>query len=144
MPLHQIYHPVDAYSDKDKIEIAERITKMYTSIGLPPFYVVVLFHAVPSSSFYVGGRQTNKFIRVHTQHLARAFNGDSERKRKSMEYLDVALKPYTQDRGYDWETHVTEVDRELWRENGLVPPLPGTEAEKVWVKENRAVPYSKL
>jgi hypothetical protein len=45
--------------------------------------------------------------------------------------------------GYDWEYHVEETNRDLWKVQGLVPPLQGTEAELEWVKENQPVPFEK-
>jgi len=145
MPLHQIYHPVDAFSDKDKQEIAEKITKIYTGVGLPAFYVVVLFTPVEKSSFYVGAKQTNNFVRVVTQHLARRFEGSAEdvlkAKQRSLNAINECFRAYVAERGLEWEINVLETDRDLWSENGLVPPPPRSEAEKLWVKENRAVPY---
>ena len=36
------------------------------------------------------------------------------------------------------------MERETWRENGLAPPLPGTDAEKHWAELDKAVPYTKV
>ena len=38
---------------------------------LPPFYVVVVFLDVDDSSFFIGGKPNNKFVRIVSQHLAR-------------------------------------------------------------------------
>ena len=35
-------------------------------------------------------------------------------------------------------------EREVWRENGLAPPMPGTDAEKYWIEVDKAVPYTKV
>lgn len=51
------------------------------------------------------------------------------------------MKPHLLDKGYDFEYHVDETDRRLWKINGLVPPPFKSEEEKVWVRENRAVEY---
>ena len=37
-----------------------------------------------------------------------------------------------------------QMERETWRENGLPPPLPGTDAEKHWAEVDKAVPYTKV
>ena len=55
MPLWQIFHPVDAYSSEDKIKLAERITDLYARRLVPRFYVVTLFHPIPTDSYFVGG-----------------------------------------------------------------------------------------
>ena len=36
------------------------------------------------------------------------------------------------------------MERETWRENGLAPPMPGTDAEKHWAEVDKAVPYTKV
>jgi hypothetical protein len=55
--------------------------------------------------------------------------------------VDAILKPHIADKGYDWEYTVAETSRDLWEVNGIVPPLPGSEAEVEWVKNNRAEQY---
>ena len=37
-----------------------------------------------------------------------------------------------------------QMERETWRENGLAPPLPGTDAEKHWAEVDKAVTYTKV
>lgn len=70
------------------------------------------------------------------------------------------LRPHVE--GRDWEFHVDETPREMWRINGIVPPpsecLPfifeiyrrhqaadqctdGSDAENLWVETNRAVEW---
>ena len=39
----------------------------------------------------------------------------------------------------DWEYFVNESPRDLWKINGMVPPLPGSEMEKKWAELNRPV-----
>jgi hypothetical protein len=33
---------------------------------------------------------------------------------------------------------VVETSRDLWKINGMVPPMPGSEAEQEWCVKNRA------
>ncbi len=52
------------------------------------------------------------------------------------------LKPYIIDRSeLDWEIHISETPRDLWRVQGLDPPPSFSSAEKEWVRQNKAVPY---
>jgi phenylpyruvate tautomerase PptA (4-oxalocrotonate tautomerase family) len=104
MPLHRIYHPASAFSSTDKAALSQHITDMYTSSGLPAFYVVVLFIPIEKDSFYVGGQLTNNFIRIVSQHLARQLPND-EAKKQFMEKFDKVLAPFIKDKGYNWEVN---------------------------------------
>lgn len=84
---------------------------------------------------------------------------EPEHKRDFLSRYERALEPFTKARGIDWEIQVTDCDvrrpplfvpkiiltaprlqRELWHENGMAPPLADTEEENIWKQENRAVP----
>ncbi|CAF0958276.1 unnamed protein product [Adineta steineri] len=131
MPLHRIYHPLSAFSTSDKQKISERITALYTDVGLPAFYVVVLFTPVESESFFVSGKPTDKFVRVVVQHLARQIPNEEGKKQFSEKYENV-LAPFV---------HVEEVPPDMWRENGLIPPIKFPEIEKEWARQNKPIPY---
>ena len=55
--------------------------------------------------------------------------------------IEKAFAPYVRERGLDWENHIEQLDRESWRKSGIRPPLPDTDAEKLWIEQNRLVPY---
>jgi phenylpyruvate tautomerase PptA (4-oxalocrotonate tautomerase family) len=56
MPLWKIYHPPSTFTTPaSKSALANAITEIYTAVPLPAFYVVVLFHPIEASSYYVGG-----------------------------------------------------------------------------------------
>ncbi|KAJ5856489.1 uncharacterized protein N7529_010433 [Penicillium soppii] len=144
MPLWQIYHPVGTYGDPaSKISFAEDITKMYTKLGLPAFYVVTNFIPLPNEDILVGGKlRTEKpFIRVVISHIAIKMPNDDAVYKRSTSSIDAILKPHIADKGYDWEYHVMETERRLWKINGLVPPPWKSDEEQLWAKEDRAVPY---
>ncbi|CAF1034672.1 unnamed protein product [Adineta steineri] len=140
MPLHRIYHPLSAFSSSDKQKLSERITALYTDRGLPAFYVVILFTPIESESFFVGGKPTDKFVRIVVQHLARQLPNEEAKKQFSERY-ENAIAPFIKDKGYDWEVHVEEVPPEMWRENGLIPPIKFPEIEKEWARQNKPIPY---
>ncbi|CAF1456081.1 unnamed protein product [Adineta steineri] len=140
MPLHQIFHPVSAFSASDKQKLSERITAMYTNIGLPAFYVVVLFKPVESESFFVGGKPTDKFVRIVVQHLAKQIPTE-EGKKQFIDGYESILAPFIKEKGYDWEVHVEEVPPEMWRENGLIPPIKFPEIQNEWARQNKPIPY---
>ncbi|KAJ7598094.1 putative oxalocrotonate tautomerase [Mycena floridula] len=138
MPLHRIYVPPSLYSEAEKAALAGAITKIYSF--MPSFYVVVIFIDVPKTNYFVGGQKTDNFVRFVVHHVARHIDGDAD-KRNFMDKYETVLAPFTRDKGVDWEVQVAELDRVLWNENGMAPPLSGTEEEKLWQIENRAVPY---
>ncbi|WP_040790722.1 tautomerase family protein [Nocardia paucivorans] len=140
MPLWHIYHPVNTYSDQDKKDFARDITEFYTGFGLPAFYVMVLFREVEENAFFVGGKPSGNTVRIVVEHLARHLEDPKLRKR-STERLNSIMVPYTGDRGLHWEFHTYESPRDLWMIAGQFPPGPGTEAEKVWARENAPLPY---
>ncbi|KAF5353675.1 hypothetical protein D9758_008640 [Tetrapyrgos nigripes] len=142
MPLHRLYVPPNLYTPEEKSAIAEAITEVYTGMPnpLPPFYVVVIFEDIPKQNYFVGGKPTDRFLRIVVHHLARQF-ADDAKKREFLGRYEAAIEPWTKGKGIDWEVQVSDQDPAGWNENGLAPPLPGTEGEKMWLKLNKAVPY---
>ncbi|KAH7696574.1 hypothetical protein AAVH_36355, partial [Aphelenchoides avenae] len=113
MPLHRIYHAVGAFTDEQKHGLAQAITDVYVDkVGLPPFYVNVFFIEIPKSNFFIGAKPTDKFVRITVQHIARQFEND-EQKKGFMDLYEGAIAPFIKERGFDWETSVELVDRDL-------------------------------
>ncbi|KAK1908752.1 hypothetical protein P3342_009603 [Pyrenophora teres f. teres] len=161
MPLWLIYHAPSTFTTpQTKQALAASITEIYLAAGLPAFYVNVLFQPVEPTSFYVGGvarpatggedeekkkkkkSHQRPFVRITIQHLARQLPNDTVRD-DFLKKVDAVLKPYIADRGYDWEYTVEELRRDLWKVQGMVPPMPGTEAEKEWVALGEAVEFER-
>jgi phenylpyruvate tautomerase PptA (4-oxalocrotonate tautomerase family) len=140
MPLWHVYHPPGAYTDAQKKQLAADVTGLYAGVGLPRFYVVTLFHEVDPSSFYVGGESSGTSVRVVVEHIARHTDDPAARLRTG-EALHRLLAPHTTDRGLYLEFHVDETPRDMWMIDGLHPPPTRSEAEALWVRENRPVPY---
>ena len=69
---------------------------------LPEFYVVVLFIDLPKDSYFIGGESNDAFVRFNVQHLARHFE-TKDRKVAFMEAYEKVIKPFTADKGLDWE-----------------------------------------
>ena len=59
-----------------------------------------------------------------------------------MRKIDEIIAPYVKDRGYDWEVSIDETPFDLWSLQGEIPPPFESVAEKRWIKENRASPYT--
>jgi phenylpyruvate tautomerase PptA (4-oxalocrotonate tautomerase family) len=140
MPLLHIYHPPGTYTPEQKQQLADDITGFYTHRGLPKFYVVVLFHEIDASSFYIGGEPSTNAVRIVIEHIARHATDPAGRKEIS-EALARLLAPHTKDRGLYYEFHVDETPRDLWMIDGIAPPPSRSEAEQRWVQENHPTPY---
>ncbi|KAH7125385.1 putative oxalocrotonate tautomerase [Dendryphion nanum] len=156
MPLWIIYHPHNTFTDiAERSSLSNAITKVYTAGNLPAFYVNVVFVPVAPDNFFIGGvprpsphtsanepgpDSSKPFIRITIQNIARKIPSVKSANR-FLSVVDQALKPFIADKGYDWEYSVEETSRDLWKIDGLVPPMPNTEAEKEWVRLNRAVEF---
>ncbi|MER7501427.1 tautomerase family protein [Nonomuraea pusilla] len=140
MPLWQVYHPVGSYTPEDKQQFAADVTDFYQRIGLPRFYVVTLFHEVEGASCFVGGEPSEGTVRVVIEHIARHSQDPAERGQAS-EAISRLVAPYTRDRGLYCEFHVDETPQDLWMTDGVAPPTSGSDAERLWARENRPVPY---
>jgi phenylpyruvate tautomerase PptA (4-oxalocrotonate tautomerase family) len=141
MPLWKIHHPVDAYTAEDKREFSEAITKVYEAVPIPRFYVVVIFEEVPADSLYVGGEPHDKFVRIQIDQMARTLPGPTIREWWTRN-LDVVIAPWVGNRGYDWEFTITEPPADLWSLQGEIPPPFESVAERRWIAENKATPYT--
>lgn len=148
MPLWEIYHPQALFQDPStKAALVKDIVSMYTSIGLPAFYVVTQFKPLAADDYWQGegrvadgGQEAHHFVRFVITHIAVRLPDQDEVYRSVTSKIDAIISPYM---GEDdnWEYHVAETERRLWKINGMVPPPFESEQEKVWAKENRAVLY---
>jgi phenylpyruvate tautomerase PptA (4-oxalocrotonate tautomerase family) len=141
MPLWKIHHPVGAYSAEDKQAFSEAIARVYEAVPIPRFYVVSIFEEVPPDSIYVGGEPHDRFVRIQIDQMARTLPGPVIREWWTRN-LDVVIAPWVRDRGYDWEFTITEPPADLWSLQGHIPPPFESMAEKRWIEENCASPYT--
>ncbi|WP_016890358.1 tautomerase family protein [Mycobacteroides abscessus] len=141
MPLWTIYHTPNIFTDKEKTELANSITEVYTAVGLPRFYVITVFKQIEPADLYVGGEQTDSAVRIVVDHIARTLPDKAARERTTRR-LGAALAPYLNRPGLHWEFHVDETSQELWMINGLVPPPMNSSAEREWARTNTISPYA--
>ena len=136
MPLWDIHSAPNLFTTEEKQHIAKSLTPIYTSAGIPPFYVRVRFQENQPVNIYSGGESHDKLVLIQVWHLARTMDSDDIKKRL-LTAVDKVLTPIMEEKGLDWEYTVTESSRELWKINGMYPPMPGTETEKAWFEANR-------
>ncbi|EHB56164.1 4-oxalocrotonate tautomerase [Mycolicibacterium rhodesiae JS60] len=141
MTCWEIFAPENAYTEMEKEQLSESITSIYVDHArLPKFYVVVIFHEKPAYSMYVGGKAADNFVRIRIDHCSRQLE-TAEMRAACMAVIEERLAPLVKERGFNWEVHIDETPMDLWRVQGLVPPLPESEMERAWVRENRPIPY---
>ncbi|CAM3611077.1 tautomerase family protein [Tsukamurella ocularis] len=141
MPLWNIHHTPDVFTDAEKQSLAAAITDQYAAIGLPRFYVVVLFHEVAPQDFFIGGENAPTAVRIAIDHIARHAS-DSENRTRIAEWVRAMVAPSLERHpGLQWEFHVDDTSEEMWMINGLVPPPAWSEAERDWAKTNRSAAY---
>jgi len=147
MPLWQIYHPAGTFSDRaTKQALVRDITVIYTDLGFPPFYVNVQFVPLGAEDFWISSETRDSakghkpFIRVVITHIHVNLPDDDTAYTNVTNKIDNALRPHIADKGYDWEYHVAETERRLWKVNGLYAPPFKSEDEKVWRAANYPIP----
>ncbi|KAF2663001.1 hypothetical protein K491DRAFT_672819 [Lophiostoma macrostomum CBS 122681] len=145
MPLWNIYHTESAFQDEDSRKaLSKAITDMYVNnVGLPPFYVVVVFEPFPKGKLYVGGDHPKKpFVRITIAHIAKVTEEKDYPKLTSG--LDKVLEPHIAAKGYDWEYHIDHTPLKLWKVNGVYAPEFGSSEMELWKLHNRVIHPEEL
>ncbi|KIW18499.1 hypothetical protein PV08_02787 [Exophiala spinifera] len=147
MPLWRIFSHPQTFTLDQRKTLAKKVTDLYVSIGLPAFYVNVIFIDVDEKATFVGGEQKSNFVRIAIEQIARTMaSQETEQGRQQrkgwMDKINDTLKESIIDRGeLDWEMHIYETPRDLWRVQGMDAPPAFSEAEKEWKEKNKPVPY---
>ncbi|KAI3534281.1 hypothetical protein CSPX01_12202 [Colletotrichum filicis] len=131
------------FTTAEKKQIAEGMTKLYTSVGLPGFYCHTHFIELNPENMYAGGETPKALTTISIYHIARGFD-TPQVEAFFFKALDDILRPILKPKGIEWESGIYEARRELWRINGLVPPETGSEMERKWAKENRVTDEEDL
>ncbi|SIR99888.1 tautomerase family protein [Williamsia sterculiae] len=141
MPMWTIHHTPGTLTDDDKSALASDITDHYAAVGLPRFYVIVVFHEVTAKNIYVGGIAPDSVVRISIDHIARR-NPDEKGRRRTARWVGDIVQPHL-DRAAvrHWEFHIDETSDQLWMINGLVPPPGGSDAEQAWAQANQTSRY---
>ncbi|KAF2085982.1 hypothetical protein K490DRAFT_45467 [Saccharata proteae CBS 121410] len=147
MPLWRVFHPSNTtfQTPSSKADLSAAITSLYTSFGLPAFYVIVLFIPIDPQDMFVGGvnqsdGERRPFVRIVFENIARNVP-EGQARLNFLDKVDKALYPHILAKNYDLEYHGVETERSLWKINGMVAPPTGSEGEKMWIREGRAVEW---
>ncbi|KIV79819.1 hypothetical protein PV11_07364 [Exophiala sideris] len=149
MPLWRIFSHPQTFSIGQRKGLAKAVTELYVSLGLPAFYVNVIFIDVDENGTFIGGEQRTNFVRIVVEQIARSMplpdteEGRQHRK-KWMDAINETLRSFVIDRKeLAWELHINETPRDLWRVQGIDPPPVASDAEKLWADKNEAFPYDQ-
>ncbi|KXP10775.1 tautomerase family protein [Tsukamurella pseudospumae] len=141
MPLWNIHHTPDVFTAAEKESLAAAITDQYAAIGLPRFYVVVLFHEVAPQDFFIGGTSAPVAVRIAIDHIARHAADSTSRTQIAQWVRGMVAPSLARHPDLQWEFHVDDTSEEMWMINGLVPPPAQSEAERTWAETNRSSTY---
>uniref|UniRef100_A0A8H7N4Z4 Tautomerase cis-CaaD-like domain-containing protein n=1 Tax=Bionectria ochroleuca TaxID=29856 RepID=A0A8H7N4Z4_BIOOC len=145
MPLWNIFHTEGIFESQEvRSKLAADITSLYTSGGLPSFYVVVHFIPLPPTNVFVAAeaRINKPFVRFVVEHMAvHREEGPEGFAERFSDRIKEALRPYIAEKGYDWEITIADTPRDFWRFNGIVPPPWRSEAERLWAQTGRPIEW---
>ncbi|KAH7032175.1 putative oxalocrotonate tautomerase [Macrophomina phaseolina] len=140
MPFWAIYHSDSIFKDDTtRKPLAQAITKLHTEvIGLPAFYVVVVFIPLPRDGLYIGGEERERpFVRIVIDQIAAKLENDPEVYKGWTAQIDKMLEPHILAKGYDLEYHIDETEKMLWKLNGIYAPPFQSAEERKWREHNR-------
>ncbi|KAI9040115.1 tautomerase family protein [Aspergillus affinis] len=141
MPVWSFKYSQGALSKQDKVGLAKEITQLYSSKGLPAFYVNVQFFEMGSNDMLVGGEYRSNFVNLSIVHIARTFKTETDRL-DFLKQIDLILERF-KTKGLDWEYFIVDAPRQQWKINGMYPPLAGSTKEKEWVRLNRPIQHDR-
>ena len=124
----------------EKDRIATQVTKLYTDLGFPAFFINVFFSENDEGQFYSGGKTPAKAAWFGITHAARGFL-DEEERLKFHAGIDEIVRPVFEPKGIKWEYNIYIYPGDNWRIDGMIPPIDRPDVLKQWVDEDRAVPY---
>ncbi|RYP53561.1 hypothetical protein DL768_001479 [Monosporascus sp. mg162] len=140
MPIWVFSHSAGAFTAEEKRDLAEAVTKLYTDLDTPAFYVNVQFIPLGADDLWYGAKPHPKFTLVTIYHVAQnVINHPVATREAFINSVDNVLTPRMTKKGMGWEYLVIEGARELWKIDGIVPPPTGSEMEKLWFKHNKPV-----
>ncbi|KAI1385717.1 putative oxalocrotonate tautomerase [Hypoxylon trugodes] len=123
----------------EKKTLATSITKIYTDLGFPQFWVNVFFHETKPENFYTGLESGNHAFFV-INHAAKTFESEEQR----LWFHDLVastVKPIFDPKDIHWEYNIYQHPADNWRVQGMIPPVHNPDALKQWVEQNKTIPY---
>lgn len=73
MPLWRIFCHPSTFSTEQRAGLSKAVTKLYMDepVGLPAFYVNVMFIPLKEDEIWIGGEPKKNFVRVVIEQIAR-------------------------------------------------------------------------
>ncbi|KAE8309936.1 hypothetical protein BDV41DRAFT_546450 [Aspergillus transmontanensis] len=79
MPIWSFKSSRGALSEQDKTDLVKDITRLYTKVDLPAFFVNVQFVEMGPTEMFVGGESRSNFVNLSIVHIARTFKTEFDR-----------------------------------------------------------------
>lgn len=81
MPLWRIFTHPTVFTPAQKRSLAQAITKVYVEeVGLPAFYVNVLFIPLQEDELWIAGEPRKNFVRIVVEQIARTMPTEEVRR----------------------------------------------------------------
>ncbi|KAF2971712.1 hypothetical protein GQX73_g1775 [Xylaria multiplex] len=136
MPRWVFNHTKGAFTYEDKKKLAQGMSNIYTTFGLPAFLAHVHFFELEDGNIWSGGEPSHPFTTITIYHAAANIRNKVEGEH-FLKALDDVVRPVLKPKGIGWESNVYETPRDNWRVQGLAAPDFGTEMMSRWVRDNK-------
>jgi hypothetical protein len=98
--------------------LAQSATQYHVNVGVPAFYVHIVFFPIPPNNFYTEGTRRAQTVFIEIDHIARDLDPlDKETSKRPNDGIDKVMKPYMIDKGFNLEYAALEGQACLWRIN---------------------------
>ncbi|KAJ3543249.1 hypothetical protein NM208_g3673 [Fusarium decemcellulare] len=135
MPKWVFHHTEGAFTLEDKEKLAQGMSKIYTTFGLPAFFTHVHFIEFAPNDIWTGGKPSHNLTTISIYHAAANIRNEQEGE-MFLKALDDVVRPVLKPKGISWESNIYETPRFNWRLQGMAPPDFKTEMLDRWVKNN--------
>ncbi|KAL5045849.1 hypothetical protein BDW71DRAFT_197882 [Aspergillus fruticulosus] len=108
-------------SSAEKETLAKAITDNYVQLDIPAFLVNVFFHENRIGTFYSAGK-TPQRPPIPVNRI---------------------VGPILAPKGVKWEYNIYEHPADIWRANGMIPPVQQEEIWEQWMDLNEPVKYGE-
>lgn len=135
MPKWVFNYTKGALTLEDKKNLAQGMSNIYTTFGLPSFLAHVHFFELEANNIWSGGEPSHSFTTITIYHAAANIRNKTEGE-NFLKALDDVVRPVLKPKGISWESNIYETPRDNWRVQGMAPPNFGSDMMNRWIRDN--------